>query len=106
MLSLGHLTVDFRGPMGHTMQVEFFGLPRERAGVSALEIRASTLGQLLKNLAAQIPAMGEFISANGQGARLHPVFVANLNGDRFVTDPETPLRYEDHLLILSADAGG
>lgn len=88
------------------MQVEFFGLPRERAGVSAMEIQAATLGQLLKNLAAQVPPMSQFISSNGQGARLHPTFAANLNGDRFVTDPETPLRDDDHVLILSADAGG
>lgn len=88
------------------MQVEFFGLPRERAGVSAIEIRAATLGQLLATLAAKIPSMSEFIAASGQGGRLHPTFVANLNGDRFVSDPETPLRDADHLLILSADAGG
>jgi hypothetical protein len=32
--------------------------------------------------------------------------VANLNGDQFVTDPHTPLRADDFVLILSADAGG
>ena len=88
------------------MQVEFFGLPRERAGIPAVEIQAATLGQLLCSLSARLPAMSEFISANGQGVRLHPIFVANLNGDRFITDPETPLGDEDHLIILSADAGG
>jgi molybdopterin converting factor small subunit len=88
------------------MQVEFFGLPRERAGVSSIEIPGSTLGQLLRNLALDVPSMGEFISASGHGVRLHPTFVANLNGDRFVSDPDTPLGDEDHLLILSADAGG
>ena len=84
------------------MNVEFFGLPRERAGVSAVEVEAETLGQLLERLAAQIPPLAEFIASN----RLHPVFVANLNGDRFVSDPATPLSQSDHLLILSADAGG
>ena len=38
--------------------------------------------------------------------RLHPAFVANLNGDRFVSDPATPLGDDDCVLILSADAGG
>ena len=35
-----------------------------------------------------------------------PRFVANLNGDRFVSDPATPLGEDDCVLILSADAGG
>jgi molybdopterin converting factor small subunit len=84
------------------MHVELFGVPRERAGISGVEIQAETLGQLLEKLAARVPPLAEFIGAN----RLHPVFVANLNGDRFVSDPATPLREDDHLLILSADAGG
>jgi molybdopterin converting factor small subunit len=84
------------------MHVEFFGVPRERAGMSELEVQADTLGQLLGTLAAQIPSFGELIGAN----QLHPSFVANLNGDRFVSDPGTPLGENDCVLILSADAGG
>lgn len=88
------------------MQVEFFGIPRERAGLSELEIQADTLGQLLASLAVKVPPLGEFISREDRGARLHPAFVANLNGDRFVSDPGTPLGANDRVLILSADAGG
>ena len=84
------------------MLVEFFGVPRERAGVSELEVHADTLGQLLGSLAERVPSLSEII----QRDRLHPAFVANLNGDRFVTDPGTPLRGDDCVLILSADAGG
>jgi molybdopterin converting factor small subunit len=84
------------------MHVEFFGVPRERAGVSALEVQAETLGQLLGTLAARMPSLSEIIERD----RLHPAFVANLNGDRFVTDPGTPLDADDCVLILSADAGG
>jgi molybdopterin converting factor small subunit len=84
------------------MHVEFFGVPRERAGVSELEVHADTLGQLLGMLARRVPSLSEII----QRDRLHPAFVANLNGDRFVTDPGTPLRADDSVLILSADAGG
>ena len=32
------------------MHVEFFGVPRERAGISELELPADTLGQLLGSL--------------------------------------------------------
>ena len=64
--------------------------------------QADTLGQLLVALAARFPSLGELITAD----RLHPSFVANLNGDRFVSDPRTPLSEDDCVLILSADAGG
>jgi len=84
------------------MYVEFFGIPRERAGISRLEIDAETLGELLGSLAAQVPSLANLLSAN----RLDPACVANLNGDRFVSDMATPLRENDCVLILSADAGG
>ena len=84
------------------MYVEFLGVPRQRAGISELEVQADTLGELFGTLAAKIPSLGELITAD----RLHPAIVANLNGDRFVSDPETPLIEDDCVLILSADAGG
>ena len=67
-----------------------------------LEVQADTLGQLMGTLAAQIPSFAKLVGVN----RLHPAFVANLNGDRFVSDPGTPLSENDCVLILSADAGG
>ena len=84
------------------MQVEFFGIPRERAGMASVEIAAQNLGQLLTALAAQIPSLNDVISAD----QLHSSFVASLNGDRFISDPGTPLCESDCVLILSADAGG
>ena len=84
------------------MHVEFLGVPRHRAGISQLEVQAKTLGQLLGTLASQIPPLSEFIAVD----RLHSSFIANLNGDQFISDPETPLVKEDRVLILSADAGG
>jgi molybdopterin converting factor small subunit len=84
------------------MHVELLGLPRERAGVAELELEADTFGQLLAALAARFPSFSELISVD----RLQPSFTANLNGDRFISDPGTPLRQSDSVLILSADAGG
>jgi molybdopterin converting factor small subunit len=84
------------------MHVEFFGVPRERAGLSKLEVQADTLGQLLGTLAVRIPALGNMLNVDG----LHSAIVANLNGDRFVSDLGTPLKENDCVLILSADAGG
>ena len=84
------------------MYVEFLGVPRQRAGISEVEVQADTLGELFGMLAAKIPSLGELIAAD----RLHPAIVANLNGDRFVSHRGTPLNEDDCVLILSADAGG
>ena len=84
------------------MYVEFLGIPRERAGISELEIDADTLGDLLKSLVAKVPALGELVTPAG----LHPSIVANLNGDEFVCDLRTKLAPADRLLLLSADVGG
>jgi molybdopterin converting factor small subunit len=84
------------------MLVEFLGVPRQRAGVSQLEVQADSLGQLLAILSTRVPSLSEFITVD----RLHSALVANLNGERFISDPQTPLRQDDSVLILSADAGG
>ena len=84
------------------MRVEFFGIPRERAGVTELELQAETLGQLLSTLAVRFPSFGEIVHSG----RLNTPYLANLNGARFVSDPTTELSEADCVLILSADAGG
>jgi molybdopterin converting factor small subunit len=84
------------------MHVEFFGIPRERAGVSDVEVDAVTLGEALSALATRFPELRELIAAD----RLHSSIAANLNGDLFVSDPDIALRSDDHLILLSADAGG
>ena len=84
------------------MYVEFLGIPRQRAGISEVEIEAETLGQLFGALAARYPALADLISVD----RLDPSLAANLNGDAFVSDPTTLLGRDDRVLILSADVGG
>lgn len=84
------------------MRVEFFGLLRERAGVPEVDVSARTLGEMLRELTEQFPSLADVVDVD----RLRPSFIANLNGDRFVTDPRTQLDDGDCVLILSADAGG
>ena len=84
------------------MHVEFFGVSRDRAGIADLEVRADTLGTLLGTLAARMPGLAELIETD----RLHPSLAASLNGDRFISDPATPLEDHDRVLIVSSDAGG
>src|SRR5688572_21182509 len=57
-----------RGRLCHSMHIEFLGIPRERAGISELEIEAGTLGQLLGTLVTRCPGLGELITSDG----LHP----------------------------------
>src|SRR6185436_5235461 len=89
-------------PSCHTMYVEFLGIPRERAGISEIELEAETLGQVLGQISARCPGLSELITSEG----LHPSVVANLNGDEFVKSLDTRFAEDDRLLILSADAGG
>jgi molybdopterin converting factor small subunit len=84
------------------VRVEFLGIPRERAGVTELELDAETLGQVLVILERKLPSLRGVVDAG----RLSAACRANLNGDRFISDPLTRLSASDCLLILSADAGG
>jgi molybdopterin converting factor small subunit len=89
------------------VRVEFYGIARQLAGRGQLELelpgRSTHLGAVLDAVAVALPALaGEWI---GDG-RLHATLAANLNGERFVSDPRTPVSEESCVLILSADAGG
>jgi molybdopterin converting factor small subunit len=84
------------------MYVEFLGIPRERAGISEMELKAKTFGHVLREISARCPGLSELITPEG----LHPSIAANLNGDEFVKSLDTRLTEDDRLLILSADVGG
>ena len=85
------------------MRVEFYGIPRERAGVAATAAAGTTLGEVLRDLSSRFPG---FAADCVEPSGLKPQVIANVGGERFVRDPETPLTENDVLLILSADAGG
>lgn len=89
------------------IRVEFFGIARERAGRSELTLESSSpqtaLGDVLNQVASQVPKLGQELLANGE---LHPSLSANLDGARFIRDPQTMIRNGQILIILSADAGG
>lgn len=86
-----------------SVTVEFFGVARERAGQSSIDVTAGSLGEALTEVATRCPQLA---GACLQGNRLSPTFIANINGREFVKDPQTPLSDGDRLLILSADVGG
>lgn len=84
------------------MQVEFYGIPRQRTGLSQLQLPATTLGELMIELIARFPELAD----PQRPGYLHPAYTFNLNGQRFVSDPRQPLAESEVVLVLSADAGG
>ena len=83
--------------------VEFYGIPRARAGVAQTTAEGACLGEILLDLARQYPA---FAKTCVQGDRLRDGFTANRQGLRFVSDPQTLLADQETVLIMSLDAGG
>jgi sulfur-carrier protein len=88
-----------------SITVELFGIPRQRAGVAKTDATGARLGEVVADLARRFPRLAEECFREDRGG-LKPGTLANLNGERFVTDPATVLAPGDALLILSADAGG
>ena len=86
-----------------SITVELFGIPRQRAGVAQVEVDGVRLDEILAALVARFPRLADECIADD---RLQAGYLANLNGRRFVSDPDTLLQPGDALLILSADAGG
>ena len=83
--------------------VELFGICRQRAGVASADVPGSCLGDVLEELATRYPRLAaECIDRR----RLRAGYLANLGGQRFVSDPDTPLAAGDSLLLMSLDAGG
>jgi molybdopterin converting factor small subunit len=86
-----------------TIIVELFGVARQCAGMAKTEAEGARLGEVLIDLARRYPRLGEECFEKGQ---LRRGYMANLNGARFISDPETVLSPGDSLLILATDAGG
>jgi molybdopterin converting factor small subunit len=84
--------------------IELYGVPRLRAGTGRVTLaEAATLALALDALGQTCPALDGTVIHSG---RVHPAYRLSLNGDRFVSDPETPLSDGDVLLLMAADVGG
>ena len=86
-----------------TVRVEFYGIPRRRAGVASVDVAAGTLSEALTRAGEELPG---FAAACLDGGRLGAGYLANVNGRVFTSDPSHALREGDVVLIVSADAGG
>ena len=83
--------------------VEFYGVPRARAGRKELTVSAATAGDAIAAVVVACPNLAGLRRPDG---RLAPEYLLSLDGERFVTDLAQPLRPGDRLVLLSADAGG
>ena len=86
-----------------TITVEFFGIPRRRAGRAELTVAATTLAQVLEAVEHACPGLA---SLRGEDGRLARHYLLSVDGQRFVGDPAEKLPAGTKLLLLSADAGG
>jgi len=85
------------------MRIELFGIARARAGTDVVDVDAASLGDAIRALAEACPGLVPEVVREG---RVTDGFLVSMNGERFVTDPETPLRADDALLLLGAQMGG
>jgi molybdopterin converting factor small subunit len=85
-----------------TVTVEFYGIPRQRAGRAELVVPAGTVAQVLAAVQRACPAL---IGLAGK----HEVarhYLLSVEGDRFVRRLDEIVDPGLRLLLLSADAGG
>jgi hypothetical protein len=83
--------------------VEFYGVPRARAGRREVRVTAATAAEALAGVARVCPSLARICGENGQ---LDPQFLLSLDGECFVTDLTQTLESGDRLVLMSADAGG
>jgi molybdopterin synthase sulfur carrier subunit len=82
--------------------VEFYGVPRLRAGRATLEIPPGTAADVLRAVSRACPGLGDLCV----GDRLASHYLLSRDGRMFLGDLSQPVVAGEHLLLLSADAGG
>jgi molybdopterin converting factor small subunit len=83
--------------------VEFYGIPRLRAGRAELTVPAGTVAEALAAVERECPGLAGLVQPGG---RVNPHYLLSVNGQRFVSDGQQPLESGERVLLLSADAGG
>jgi hypothetical protein len=85
------------------LTVEFFGIPRQRAGRAELTVPAGTIADVLAAIEKACPGLAGLLQPDGS---LAPHYLLSIDGQRFTTSLKQTLAPGDRLLLLSADAGG
>ncbi|MGE3819439.1 MAG: MoaD/ThiS family protein [Isosphaeraceae bacterium] len=93
-----------RFPPVASVEVELYGVPRLRAGAARVTVVGNSVGEDLAARGRACPNLAGPVILSG--GRVHPAYRLSVNGERFVTEPATPLADGDTLLLLAADVGG
>ena len=83
--------------------VEFLGIVRQKVGHEQAEFMASRLYDLWTLVGEKYPQLEGVCVVRGQ---LKNGYLASIDGRRFTRSANEPLSAGDHILLLSADAGG
>ena len=83
--------------------VEFYGVPRQRAGRAELSVAARTVAEVLEAVERACPGLA---GLRGPDGRVAGHYLLSVGGRQFVKDPCQEVRPGEHILLLSADAGG
>lgn len=83
--------------------VEFLGIVRHRAGCTSAKFRAETMQQLWTAVGDRFPDLEGTCLVKGT---LQSGYLASVGGFRFTRATDLRLTEGDHVLLLSADAGG
>jgi hypothetical protein len=83
--------------------VEFFGVPRLKAGYCQMRVSAGRLVDVLAAVERACPGLGGLVQADGSLAR---AYLLSIEGKTFIKDLNHSVRPGEQVLLLSADAGG
>ncbi len=86
-----------------SITVEFFGVPRLRAGIASVTLEAGTVKEALLKSSQLLPDWADHCLEEGN---LKPEYLMNINGIHFCKDENEKMESGDSLLIFSADVGG
>jgi hypothetical protein len=89
--------------IAEAVTVEFYGIPRQRAGRGELTVTAGPMADVLAAIQIACPMLVGLVDNQGHVAG-H--YLLSLNGEYFVSDLGHTVKPGDRLLVLSADAGG
>jgi hypothetical protein len=82
--------------------VEFYGIPRHRAGRAEVAVPAGTVGDVLRAVMRACPGLDLL----DEGGALSRHYLLSLDGREFLKELSRELPPASRLLLLSADAGG
>jgi molybdopterin converting factor small subunit len=83
--------------------IEFYGIPRQRAGRPDLTVTGRTIGDILSAVETACPGLAGLVQKDG---KLSAYYLLSVDGREFAADERQPLKQGQRLLLLSADAGG